>query len=69
MKIKWGITETEKEKCEWLKTASINQGYVPVIECVLQEDDLSGLKYVSNKTIDVVIVDNYAYYIDKYVIH
>lgn len=64
--MKWIVKDVDKEKCEWLKTASINQGFVPTIECIVENDELKSLKMIKNNEADVTVVSNYGYYIHKY---
>lgn len=64
--MKWcTVSEEEQKKCEWLSTASINQGLVPIIKCVQKMDKLECLQEIKEKNVDIVDMDDYGYVIEK----
>lgn len=66
--LKWcTISDNEQEKCKWLSTASINQGFLPVIQCVESKSKLECLKNAEqNATVDVVVLEDYGYIAERY---
>lgn len=60
--MKWcTVSDEEQQKCLWLRKASINQGFVPVIECVKNPNKLLCLEEIEHETADIVNIDDYIY--------
>lgn len=59
--MKWcTVSDEEQTKCLWLKQASINQGVVPVIECVKSSGKRKCIESIAANQSDIVDLQNYA---------
>lgn len=65
--MRWCTTsQDEQEKCNFLSTASINQGYTPIINCIKVENKLKCLEEIRNDKADVVNIDDYGYIAERF---
>jgi len=51
-------SETENNKCEWLRQASIIQGVVPELQCVQGTSHLECFKKINMKEADIVGINS-----------
>lgn len=66
--MKWcTVSNEETQKCLWLRQASINEGILPVIDCVRASNKLVCIENIEEKNnTDIVDLQDYGYIVERY---